>query len=161
MKLPFPHHYCIDTSALIDLKFLYSPNTFLSLWRDIEKLVENKQLISPQQVFEELNEYEDKEDILLNWVKKHKKMFMDLDEEQSNLVKDILRNFSGLIDTNKSTPDADPFVIALSATEGHTVITSEKMSLPNERPRIPNVCKHYNVKCISLQELFTEQGWKY
>jgi len=88
-------------------------------------------------------------------------MFMDLDEEQSNLVKDILRNFSGLIDTNKSTPDADPFVIALSATEGHTVITSEKMSLPNERPRIPNVCKHYNVKCISLQELFTEQGWKY
>lgn len=150
--------YCIDTNALIDLwRRVYPPDIFQSLWKDIEKLVSDGSLISPREVFNELVK---KDDELLKWAKNHKTMFKDLDDEQVKQVRNILNDFSNLVDQNKTTPDADPFVIALAISQNWTVITSEKPGVGG-RPKIPDVCNKYNVKCISLIDFFREQKLTY
>lgn len=151
--------YCIDTNALIDLwRRFYPPDIFTSLWKKIENLISQGELIAPREVFSELEKQDDE---LFKWVKKHKKMFKDLDNEQMNLMREIERHFPNLIDARKETPDADPFVIALAISKGWTVITSEKSASPGGPPKIPDVCENYNVKCISLIEFFREQKWEF
>ena len=155
----FPgYYYCIDTSALIDLKKLYSRDIFPSLWGSIENLISQGRLIAPREVLKEL---EKKDDELLKWAKKHKRMFKDLDNEQQQQVRNVLKDFQNLVDVNKTTPDADPFIISLAISKGGTVITSEKLANPGSRPKIPNACERYNVKYTSLMEFFREQKWKF
>ena len=79
--------YCIDTSALIDLKWVYPWVTFPTLWEKIGNLIKQGRLIAPQQV---LKEIEKKDDELLKWLKKHKKMFKMLNQQQVDTAKDIL-----------------------------------------------------------------------
>jgi len=156
--------YCTDTNALIDLwRRKYAPDVFPSLWGKIEKLIFQGELIAPREV---LNELEKQDDELLKWAKKHKKMFKDLDNEQQRQVRNILKEFPRLVDENKETAEADPFVIALAISKGWTVITSEQPANieanPSARPKIPDVCGHYNVKCVyELIEFFREQKWKF
>lgn len=158
----FPGYcYCIDTSALVDLKELYIRDTFPSLWKSIENLISQGRIIAPREVLEELKRYGDKDDELLRLAKKHKKMFKDLDYEQQQQLRNILRDFPDLPDVDKMTPDADPLIIALAICKGCAVITSEKPANPGARPKIPNACEKYNVKCISLIEFFIEQKWKF
>lgn len=160
MKLPFPdYNYCIDTSALIDLKETYSRDVFPSVWADVEKFISQGRFIAPLEV---LNELQQKDDELLKWAQNHRKMFKDLDNEQQQHVRDILNDFPKLVDPSKMVPDADPFIISLAMSEGCIVITSEKMSAPGSRKTgIPNACQKFNIKCVSLREFFREQKWTY
>jgi hypothetical protein len=160
MKLPFESHsYCIDTNALIDLwRRLYPMDIFPSLWKKMEDLVHSGKLIAPREV---LNELEKMDDDLLKWAKKHRAIFIAPETEQLDQVKEILRVFPTLIDPNKTTPDADPFVIALAITERAVVVTNEKAAGPGGPPKIPNVCLKYDVKCLNLLDFFREQKWNF
>lgn len=154
--------YCIDTSALIDLSYLYSPDVFPRLWSNLEALINEGKVISPKEVFKEL---ERKDDELLKWAKGFKKMFINLDPEQINKVKEIQAKFPNFVDVNKTTPEADPFLISLAINKGSTVISMEKpVNLkvnPKARPRVPDVCIDYNVKCVFLIDFFREQKWSF
>ena len=158
MKL-FPGYcYCIDTSALMDLTERYPDSVFQTLWKNIETLVSQKRLIAPREVFKEIIW----DTQLLAWAKKHKKMFRDLDAEQLQYVKEIEAKYPSLVDPAKTTPDADPFIIALAKAENATVVTSEKPASPTStRVKIPDVCQGYGIKCMSLTEWFNEQKWKF
>lgn len=159
--------YCIDTSALIDLwRRNYAPDVFPSLWKDIENLISQGWLIAPHEVLVELERYFDKNDELLKWVKKRKQMLKDLDNEQINQMRSISKQFPNFVHKDKTIPEADPFVIALAMSKGWTVITSEQPANlnanPGARPKIPDVCEHYDVRCIyKLLEFFREQKWKF
>jgi hypothetical protein len=112
--------YCIDTSALIDLwRRYYPPDIFQSLWKDIEKLVYQGFIIAPQEVLKEIKKQDDE---LLEWAKRNRKMFKDLDEDQLKEVKVIVKDFPNLIDPNKEV-DADPFLVALAKAKEWTIIT--------------------------------------
>jgi hypothetical protein len=91
--------------------------------------------------------------------KNHRDMFIGLDKEQITEVRDIEKKYPELIDNKKTTAVADPFVIALAISKDWAVITSE-MSSPG-KPRIPDVCKQYRVKCIGIMEFLREMGWEY
>lgn len=159
MKLPTEYVYCIDTSALIDLqRRFYPPDVFKSLWKNFENLIVERRIISPREV---LNELKNTDDELFNWAKTKKKMFIDLDLEQMKLLKDILSTFSNLIDPNKIIPDADPFIIALAISEGCSVISSENLTGSGGRPKIPNVCQHFNITCFKLIDFFRRQNWTF
>jgi len=153
--------YCMDTSALIDLK-PYFPETFSSLWKNIKNLISQGQLAAPSEVFEELKV---KDDDLLKWAKAHKQMFKNLDQKQMQQMQRILRDFPNFVDPSKTIPEADPFIVALALSEGYTVVTSEKPvdlnANPNARPRIPDVCERLEVRCVSLREFFNEQKWQF
>ena len=154
MKLHLPGQYCIDTSALIDLR-PYRVEFFPSLWTDLERLKRNARLVAPRQVLEELRR---KNDAVWEWANANKDMFAEVTPEQIRLVKDILHNFRNLIDVNSETEEADPFVIALAITDHCTVVTQEGRKNIHS---IPNVCDHYGVDCLSLFGFFRQEDLKY
>ncbi|MDH4129556.1 MAG: DUF4411 family protein [Spirochaetota bacterium] len=151
--------YCIDTSAIIDpWRNRFPPDIFPSIWQEIDNLIINNQLKAPREVY---NELENQDDEILEWAKNHKNnLFIDLDEYEQSLVIDILNKFPKLIDYNKTKPDADPFIIALAKSKGYTVVTMERPG-SFEYPKIPFVCKDYNVRCINILEFIRELGWSF
>lgn len=159
IQLRLQEGYCIDTSALIDLHTNhYPPDIFPGLWKDLEILVDQGLLIAPDEVFREICA---KDDGLAKWGKSNKKMFIPLDVDQSQEVSRILEKFPGLVDQNKTIPEADPFLIALAKCRAWTIVTSEKPNNSPVKPKIPNVCKSLNVKWIKLLEFFREVELKY
>jgi len=157
--------YVIDTSSLIELKG-FPRDIFVTVWKDIEDLVQREILISTEEVLEELKK---KEDVISTWAKNNKSMFKTLTQEQLIEVKNILNIFPNLIDVNRETPQADPFIIALALYEEpqkkiiqtqKIIITNEKIS-SGKRPKIPNICTYFNIKCVNLFDFFREMAWKY
>jgi Domain of unknown function (DUF4411) len=59
----------------------------------------------------------------------------------------------------KGGKNADPFVIAKAAIDGRAVVTMEQLR-PNA-VKIPNICQHFSVKCLSLEEFMEEEGWQF
>lgn len=160
--------YCVDTSAWIDLKQLYPFEIFPSLWSKLDSLREANRLISPEQVYEELRK---KDDEVFQWVRGRRTLFREIDEEQIILVQEILSVFLRLIDPQKETPDADPFVIALSVLEtrnlrllgGECIVVSQEKLGGGRRVKIPEVCSnfHYPVKHFSLIDFFKGENWRF
>jgi hypothetical protein len=79
-------------------------------------------------------------------------------------VAEIFRisHFQGLIGQKqrlKGDPVADPFVIACAKVRGGSVVTEEQFK-PNAA-KIPNVCQHFNVPCIDLEEFMHQQKWSF
>ena len=54
---------------------------------------------------------------------------------------------------------ADPFVIAKACVDGTTVVTTEKFK-PNAS-KIPNICRHFGVSCLSVQEFMETENWRF
>jgi hypothetical protein len=156
--MPSDKGYVIDSCALIDLqRRRYPPDVFPTLWENINLLVTQEKLKSHREVLKELKQNDDE---LLTWANNHKEIFGDPNEEQQSRVKEILNDFSKLVDSNKMGPQADPFVIARALCEDMAVVTSETEGSA-EHPKIPYVCKAKGVKCMSLLEMFRELKWHF
>lgn len=144
--------YIIDSCSLINAYNNYNMHkiVFAPVWNKLTEMVNNKTLISTEEVRDEL-----KDDDLVSWVKNNKVMFLPTDKNVQDKVREILNIFPSLIKL-KSTENsnADPFLIAVAIlTEDSVVVTDERMG--DEKSgniRIPNVCKKYGIKCISLRD---------
>ena len=80
-------------------------------------------------------------------------------------VKEILKNFRNLIDPGKKN-NADPFIISLAIIKEkqqkllqpkHIIVTEELSKNNVNKPMIPDVCKHYNVECLNLNEFLKRE----
>ena len=101
---------------------------------------------------------------LREWAKDNKKIFATPTAEQGAFVAEIYKvtHFQQNIETKKffrGGRNADPFVIARAAVEAATVVTLEKMT-PNAA-RIPNICRHFGVDCMNLEEFMEAEGWRF
>ncbi len=151
--------YCIDTSALINIwRVSYPPDVFPGLVEDLENLIDEGLLVAPSEVLDELK---GRDDDLYTWARAHRQMFKDLTAKELESTRRILGQFPDLVDPDKTTPDADPFLIALAMDKEWTVVTSERPRGASGRPRIPDVCRHFGVRCIGLMDLLRERGWRY
>jgi hypothetical protein len=157
--------YCADASSLINLKQDFRRSVFPTLWEKVEKLIQDGRLIAANEVLEEIKN----DDVLGPWAKKNKKLFRKLDQKQVELATEVAVQFPELAKAGKFGPAADPFVVALARAEGQAsagsllptasqcvVVTEERG--PN---RIPGACKHYGVKCLTLIDLFEQEGWQF
>ena len=127
------------------------------MWEKIEELIGQVILIAPREVYRELKQQAD--DIYF-WAKNNKTMFKTINGKELSEVKNILKVYPDLINYNKTTPDADPFIIALAKHRACTVITQERLK-PSGKPKIPNVCKDYGINCIDLLGFFIDQKWSF
>lgn len=154
--------YCFDTSAFIHLKKEYRRATFVSLWGDLEHLVTARRVVAPREVLREL---EVKDDDLSKWAKKlYSELFIELNEEQQDKVKEVLRDYPRLVDPLKTIPEADPFVISLAYLDGLIVVTRETPNNPGPTgsPSIPDVCAGIGVECIyKIPDFFEREKWQY
>jgi len=148
--------YCIDTSALINLKN-FPQDIFPTIWQKIEELAKNEQLISPIEVYREVDQVKDS---IYKWCSKHKSIFIDPDSGQiSNLpkIKQHYDEHHWNVQIQKTGAWADPWVIALGTSVKGIVVADESM----EKTKIPYICQQINVKCIDKFGLFQELGVKY
>ncbi len=77
MKL-FDKSYCIDTSALIDLKRHYPKNepAFKAVWDETEQLIKEGNLFTIKIVEDEIKKYQGKDDFLIRWISARRKKFI-------------------------------------------------------------------------------------
>lgn len=147
--------YCIDTSALITMwREHYRPQNFPTLWRLMERAIDEGELLAPREVYDEL---EQKRDDLFEFVKrKQDRLFRHLDDEQIRLTFEIKAKFPQLSDDKKTMPDADPFVVSLARQKGWKVVTSESDRSP---VKIPAACTYYGIPYLSPADFIAEREW--
>ncbi len=163
------NYYVIDACSLIELNIRYPVDVFPNLWKNVEQLIDKGLLVSPKEVFKEICV---KDDALKKWVKKQEKLFKELTEFQINKVKEILRKYPSLANSNNEFPAADPFIIALAIelendpqktlfqTIKKRIIVTEE-TLRGNKVRIPFVCNDYEIECINMIEMFRYEKWKF
>lgn len=169
MKLEVLNIYCMDTSALVTIQRYYPIELFSDLWKNLEVLFSNHRIISHDFVYDEIVPKTGTKDELANLVSKNKKYFKQITKGQAQLVPEIILLFPNLIDPKAKKNEADPWLIALVIDEMElkgifgeesefVIVSNESKKNPN---KIPAVCKHYNVRHMSLFEFFEDNGWKF
>jgi hypothetical protein len=163
--------YVFDTSSLRALQHFY-PRVFKSIWEGLDSLAQQQRLISTREVFNELERQAVSEEVL-TWAKANKAMFTTPGNAELQFVAEIfkIKHFQALIGVQqrlKGTPVADPFVIACARINNGTVVTEEGWQRPTNPLRlkpgaakIPNVCAHFNIPCVDLEEFMHQQGWTF
>ena len=155
--------YVLDTSALIDLQVDYPPDIFANVWEKFDELARDR-LLAPKEVFGEIcsgNEF------LYDWCRNHKRIFLKNNTVILKYVKEIMHKFPKLVNPDKLGPVADPFVIAfarslaMNVSEDEPVILTHEKNSPNSYDKIPAVAGSYNIKCVTLLDLFNAENWKF
>lgn len=148
--------YCVDTSGWLDGWQRYYPkDVFPSLWAKLDELIARGDIIASEEVYVELQR---KSDDLHDWIKDRKQMLVPLDEAIQARALELLAEFPRLVDTLRGRSRADPFVIATAMERGTVVVTGEPLTGKMEKPRIPDVCKVKNIRCITFLQMIRELG---
>ena len=149
--------FSFDTSAFIEPWVrLYPRDIFGPHWQWIEKLIQDEVVRSTELVKTELSVTEDE---LFEWAKKQEHLFVPIDTDIQAALQEVITQFPQLTDHHRDRSGADPWVIALAMVEQCPVVTYEKMG-KTTAPKIPNVCRHFDVKCYTWIEVLRETGFK-
>lgn len=149
--------YVIDTCSLTKLRTVYPADVFPGVWEKVSQLAEDGVLISVEDVLEELRVQDDE---VADWAKERSTIFLPLDEQAQARATKILATHPNLIDLKKPNSSADPFVIASAMINSCIVVTEEGNSGGPNKSKIPDVCKHYDIKCIRLLDMLRAEGLK-
>ena len=158
--MPAPTIYCIDTSSLIRwLVEIYPIKILPGLVDRVEELIAVGRLRSPKAVLGEIRAGDD----CHAWAKKHEtELFLDESIEVQLIVRQLMASHHNPAKPLKGINGADPFVIAMAKDGGSqwTVVCDEHPG-SNENRKIPWVCNHEGVKCISFQGMILAEGWQF
>jgi hypothetical protein len=116
--------YVFDTSSFIVLGH-YFPERFPSFWLNMDRCVQNGELVSVREVYAELSG-QGKRAHLDKWIDANKNIFLIPDSAETTFVGSIFSvpHFQQNVSERqrlKGTPVADPFVIAAAATRSGCV----------------------------------------
>lgn len=145
--------YVFDSNIFINLQRRHPIDVFPSLWDKIGELMDSGIIISSQEVYDEIMVGGDD---LEKWVQSKKQCFYPSDVSIQTQVRDILSTHRGLVEGGKKKNSADPFVIALAKHKNCKVVTEEKPTNNPKSPKIPEVCKAYNINYIDFVGLARE-----
>jgi Domain of unknown function (DUF4411) len=154
--------YVFDNGPLSTLFRNYYPNTFRGLWGRFDALVAEGAIVSTREV---LREIEDSSiENLREWAGNNHHLFATPTAPEGSFVGLIyaVPHFQHNIEQQKLLKGgriADPFVIAKAAVDGAAVVTMEKLK-PNGA-KIPNICQHFGVQCLSLEDFMQQEGWQF
>lgn len=160
MASPPARVYCIDTSALVDLPRNYPSAVFQgTVWRSLETLIGVARLRAPREVRRELYKQDDE---VYRWVRRHGSLIVGLAPQQQRFLREIMDQFPTWVDHETSQPVADPIVIALARAYNPpaTVVAHENPGGAGAM-KIPNVCRTYDLSCMTLPQMFVAEGWAF
>lgn len=154
--------YCFDNSPLSTLFKNYYRKRFPSLWQRFDGLVAEGRLVSTREVFREIEDCSIEP--LRVWAQGNNGLFSTPTAAEGAIVTSIyaVPHFQQNIELQKihrGGKNADPFVIARAAVDGRAVVTMEQLK-PNAA-KIPNICEHLDIQCMSLEEFMEAEGWEF
>lgn len=153
--------YWLDASVLIEAhRRSYPFGVAVSFWAWLAKQVEGGIVVCPRSVYQEIAEQENHQDEVARWVQNRRDKGLCVMPSQ-NVTKNVDTILQYVF--TKYAPEqafifpkgGDVWVIAHAMDDGGTVVTQESDLRPNaQRARIPDVCQHFNVKCVNTVEMF-------
>lgn len=155
--------YVFDTNSLIVIFTHFYPSRFPSFWEKFNRSVTAGVIISVREVANEIKKYQG-ETPLRQWVKDNSRIFQQPMLAETSFVGDIfkIQHFQDLI-TKKSrlqgTPVADPWIIAKARIIGGYAVTEEKYK--DNAAKIPNICKHFSVPFLHLEDFMEKENWEF
>lgn len=156
--------YIVDANSLSNLQH-FPQDVFPTLWDNIELLVISRRLLSVKEVFDELDKRFATSMELGTWLKQHKSIFEPPNPQEMTFVRSeifTISHFQQLVNNRTIAtggPAADPWIVAKAKILGGCVVTEERLK-PNAA-KIPNVCSHFTIDCISLSEMLRREGWRF
>jgi hypothetical protein len=155
--------YVFDTNVLSQMFHSYYKNRFKSLWAKFDEILEEERITSTREVFQETQG--DRIPALREWAIENKAaIFPTPNADEAIWVSKIfsIGHFQHIIEQKKIMRggfNADPFVIARAAALNGTVVTNEK-HLRNGA-KIPNICEHFEIPCLSLEGFMESEKWEF
>ena len=154
--------YVLDTGPLILMFRHYYPDRFPSLWQRFDDMRTLGELVSVREVAKELEGHEDRAS---GWVKNNRPFFETPTADEMQLVADIfkVRHFQSLIKEQErlqGKPAADPFVIAKAGCIDDGCVVTTEVHKPHAA-KIPNVCDHFGINHMNLEEFMEEENWTF
>lgn len=154
--------FVFDNSPLSTLYRNYYRGRFPSLWAKFDVIVDDGRLLSTREVLNEIND--SSLETLRDWAKAHGEIFATPTAEEGTFVAQIfaVKHFQQNIEQKKLYKggyNADPFIVAKAAVIKGTVVTMEHHA-PHSA-KIPNICKHFDIICLSLEEFMEAEGWEF
>lgn len=154
--------YVFDNSPLSVLFKNFYRKTFRSLWERFDELVADGRIVSTREALREIQD--GPTGACLEWASTHSDLFAIPTAAEGAFVLRIytVPHFQQNIEAQKilkGGKNADPFVIAKAAVERRTVVTMEQ--LKRNAVKIPNICEHFAVPCLSLEEFMEAEGWEF
>jgi len=141
----------------------YFPSRFPTFWDEFNALVQDGGIISVREVRKELDHIAHRQH-LRDWIDRNKAIFLLAGPQETQFVAQIfaVQHFQQLIGARQrlaGSPVADPFIIASAHVRDACVVTEESFK-PNAA-RIPNVCDHFGIDCISIEEMMERENWSF
>ncbi len=101
---------------------------------------------------------------LREWAKNHKELFPAPTTHEAKFILEIFKHqhFQQNIERKKilkGGKNADPFIIARAKVLNATVVTLE--SEPPNAAKIPNICRLFDISCISLEDFMEREKWEF
>lgn len=157
--------YTLDSNTLSTIHRFYYKDAFPSFWSKFDDLVKSGRASSVSEVEAELTRHTG----LVSAVQELKLLnpgFFSVPSpgEQEFIVQIFsVPHFRALISAKaiaKGTSVADPFLIAKVGAAISGCVVTEETRRPNA-VSIPNVCDHFGIECINLQQLMEREGWRF
>jgi hypothetical protein len=154
--------YAFDNSPLSVLFRNYYRRRFPTLWQRFDDLVDSVSIVSTREVLREIQD--GAVESLRDWAGQNLGLFTTPSAEEGLFVARIyaVAHFQQNIERQKllrGGRNADPFIIAKAAVAGCTVVTMEQRR-PNG-VKIPNICNHFGIPWMTLEEFMESEGWEF
>jgi hypothetical protein len=154
--------YVFDNSPLSTLFRNYYRTRFPSLWKNFDDLVDQGSLVSTREAFREIMDGPITE--LREWAENNHSLFATPIATEGAFVVRIyaVPHFQQNLEQQKLLKgglNADPFVIARASVENRTVVTMEKFKA--NAAKIPNICRHFGIRCLTLEEFMEAENWRF
>ena len=156
--------YVLDTNIFSQLFKSYYRNRFPTLWKRFDALVDHERITSTREVRRELESL--KLDPLEKWLSENRKVFPALSTQEADQTRVILKEprFQQNVEQKKMLMggmNADVFLVArawILQNQGLAAVVTLEQQKPNA-VKIPNICEHFGVKCLSLEQLMEAEAW--
>jgi len=166
MSPPGPGRFWLDANILIEAnRRSYRYSVAKTFWMRLAQQVELGRVVSPRRVYRELTEHEKHQDFVKDWVSvRQNQLSQNPNKDVTDMVGEIESYiFSqpqyGQYECWKFSEGGDPWVIAHAKLDGGAVVTWESALRPlAKKPRIPDVCKAFDVPCLDPLDMFEELG---
>jgi Domain of unknown function (DUF4411) len=151
--------YCIDTSSiLVWFVDTYPPMVFPGLLARVEGLIDGGRLCAPRAVLDEIRPG----DACHKWCKEQPALFLEEPVSVQRIVTRLMTTHHDPARPTKGISGADPFVIVMAKDTGpHCMVVADEHPGSRENRKIPFVCNHENVRCITFQQMMLTEGWQF